>query len=484
MQEEKKLMTREVYRDKYDACVPLRKRVQKDLMRLQYHLQPPMGWLNDPNGLCQIKDTYHIYFQYTPFNPEGGTGLWGHMTTKDFIHFGEQEPSIYPDSLWDANGAYSGSAYEEDGTYYFFYTGNVKYEDKEYDYTTDGREQNVILTTSRDGFHFSEKKLIMTNQDFPEDMSKHVRDPQVIKKGEKYYMFLGARDLSDKGSVLLFESDDLHQWQYKLRFTTEEGFGYMWECPNMIEVGGKCFLIACPQGVKQQGINYVNSHQCGYFPLEYKFNENDYKLYEFKQLDRGFDFYAPQVLVDKTGRTLLIGWMGIPDSEYGNEPTIKKGWQHALTVPRELYVSLKGKLAQRPVEELKRLRENRKYFEFTNEFCENVPGCFEMDINVKLQDKFCLIIRESAKLEYCQGILSLSMEDCGCGRGKRKVELDILKHIKILSDSSSLEIFINGGEEVFTTRIYDSMTNLHCKMMSNGVKGTVELFTLRKSLSN
>ena len=30
-----------------------------------FHLVPPVGWLNDPNGLCQLGDTYHAFFQYS-----------------------------------------------------------------------------------------------------------------------------------------------------------------------------------------------------------------------------------------------------------------------------------------------------------------------------------------------------------------------------------------------------------------------------------
>ena len=53
----------------------------------------------------------------------------------------------------------------------------------------------------------------------------------------------------------------------------------------------------------------------------------------------GFDFYAPQTFTDNSGRRLLIGWMGMPDAEeeYTNK-TIDEGWQHCLTVPRELRV--------------------------------------------------------------------------------------------------------------------------------------------------
>lgn len=28
--------------------------------RLGHHLMPPVGWLNDPNGLCWYKGKYHV----------------------------------------------------------------------------------------------------------------------------------------------------------------------------------------------------------------------------------------------------------------------------------------------------------------------------------------------------------------------------------------------------------------------------------------
>ena len=40
--------------------------------RLGHHLMPPVGWLNDPNGLCWYKGRYHVFFQYAPFDVEGG----------------------------------------------------------------------------------------------------------------------------------------------------------------------------------------------------------------------------------------------------------------------------------------------------------------------------------------------------------------------------------------------------------------------------
>lgn len=30
-----------------------------------FHIMPPAGWLNDPNGLCWFQGKYHVFFQYS-----------------------------------------------------------------------------------------------------------------------------------------------------------------------------------------------------------------------------------------------------------------------------------------------------------------------------------------------------------------------------------------------------------------------------------
>ena len=32
------------------------------------HAAPPVGWLNDPNGLCQLGDTYHAFSRCHPLS--------------------------------------------------------------------------------------------------------------------------------------------------------------------------------------------------------------------------------------------------------------------------------------------------------------------------------------------------------------------------------------------------------------------------------
>lgn len=43
-----------------------RERIKNAKWRQRFHIEPPDGWLNDPNGLSFYKGEYHVYFQYSP----------------------------------------------------------------------------------------------------------------------------------------------------------------------------------------------------------------------------------------------------------------------------------------------------------------------------------------------------------------------------------------------------------------------------------
>ena len=120
-------MNKEIYLEEYPKHKNMRENVKRDKNRLHFHMMPPTGWMNDPNGLCQFHGINHIYFQYTPFLAGWGTKLWGHYTTKDWIHYEEEEPFLFPDTKWDRDGVYSGSAIvKEDGIEYLCFTNNPK----------------------------------------------------------------------------------------------------------------------------------------------------------------------------------------------------------------------------------------------------------------------------------------------------------------------------------------------------------------------
>ena len=443
----------------YEENEAYRKQVAADPDRLKFHLMPKTGWMNDPNGLCQFKGEYHIYYQYTPFEPTGELKLWGHYKTKDFVTYEQCEPVLFPDSEEDAHGVYSGSAFCKDGKINFFYTGNVKLFDRpDYDYINSGRVSNTMYVTSEDGMHFSEKKRLMTNSDYPADISAHVRDPKIIKREDGYYMVLGARDRDSKGLVLVYRSDDLINWEYHGRITTKEAFGYMWECPDLFELDGQLCLICCPQGVEKKGYDYWNVHQCVFIPLDYDFKPGTWVLRatdKIQMVDRGFDLYAPQTFEDQQGRRIFIGWMGIPDADYTN-PTVEKGWQHALTIPRQLHVR-DGKLYQEPLKELEVLCCNERIL--NKETAKQVistelPKCAKVQLKLENCKSLEFNISDSVKVTYEDKVLTLDMGECGSGRTIRKVQADELTDITLFADTTSLEIFVNEGSQVFTTRVY------------------------------
>ena len=228
--------------------------------RPAFHVAPPVGWLNDPNGLCQKDGIYHAFFQMAPFEPQGGLKFWGHSVSQDLIHWEFKGVPMLPDQPYDCHGAYSGSALVEGDQMSLFYTGNVK-NLGDYNYVTNGRESNTILAVSKDGEKIESKKLLMTNADYPDDMTCHVRDPKVWKEGGRYYMVQGARTKEDKGVVLVFSSEDKYHWNYIHRLESEEKFGFMWECPDLYELDGQTILCISPQGVEQDGYWYANKYQ-------------------------------------------------------------------------------------------------------------------------------------------------------------------------------------------------------------------------------
>ena len=213
-------------------------KVKIDSYRLGFHIMPPYGFLNDPNGLCQFQGVYHIFYQFCPWDAQGNTSkAWAHLTSDNFIHWKQQKIAIMPDTIADQDGAYSGSSCIYQNNMYLYYTGNVK-KSGEHDYITTGREANTIVIESKDGNNFEHKELLLVNEDYPDDYTCHVRDPKVWLENNRFFMVQGGRKISDKGAVILFSSKDPYRFEVIKEITTSDVFGYMWECPDYITIDG------------------------------------------------------------------------------------------------------------------------------------------------------------------------------------------------------------------------------------------------------
>ena len=429
-------------------------RVSADAWRQRFHLMPPCGWMNDPNGLCWYRGQYHVCYQYSPFNIGGGLGFWGHWSSPDLLHWTQQPVLLCPDQPWDLHGVYSGSALVENDTMYLFYTGNVRHLG-DYDYINAGRGSDTALGISRDGIHLDTKSVLIETKDYPPDVSNHVRDPKVWKQDGAYYMVLGARTRDGRGEVLVYRSDDLRQWTHINTITAPGPFGYMWECPDLFQVDGQYILTLSPQGIEPYGLIGQNTYSCGYFPLYGDFR-GEYTLGEYQELDSGFDYYAQQSFAAPDGRRIALGWMAMPNADY-THPTVYFGWQHCLSVPRELHWT-NGKLTALPVKELEQLRKNTRTIEFSGTAQQDTGLTFDMEVE-NHGNELTLELENAVSIRWADGRLTLSLhENCGYGRTFRTAAVSELHHLRLLVDSSSLELFLNGGEQVMSSRFYPKET--------------------------
>ncbi|WP_275477438.1 glycoside hydrolase family 32 protein [Bacillus coahuilensis] len=355
-------------------------RMKKSPYRMAYHIMPPGSWMNDPNGLVYYKGYYHVFYQFHPYDVVTGWMHWGHVRSKDLIHWERLPIALRPTDEYDRDGCFSGSAIEIDGKLALVYTGNI-FIDREKDRV----EENQSVAFSEDGVHFTKYENNPVIKSHPLEGSGHFRDPKVWKRGSFYYMIVGTRK-ENVGKVVLYKSNDLLSWDYVgVMLESEGNQGYMWECPDYFELDGRGVLIMSPQGIEPEGSMYLNEHQTVYIVGELNYDTGKFTYERFEELDKGFDFYAAQTMHDEQGRRIVIGWMDMWGTEM---PTQKEGWSGALTLPRELIFTSQGTLLMKPVEELKGLRQRENVYEWSyireEELVTNVKGdVMELDVTLE-----------------------------------------------------------------------------------------------------
>ncbi|MDD2979392.1 MAG: glycoside hydrolase family 32 protein [Hespellia sp.] len=442
----------------------------EDNWRLGLHLMPPEGWLNDPNGLCWYEGEYHVFFQYSPDDVNGGLKHWGHYKSKELLNWEFTGIPLRAEEPYEKDGAYSGSAFVEDGVMHLFYTGNVK-EEGDYDYITAGRGANEIHAIYTPEGEVISKECVLTNADYPEYYTCHVRDPKIWKEKDTYYMVLGGRDRDDIGKVLVYASSNLKDWTFLQDICSKEPFGYMWECPDYFEVGGVKLLSISPQGIETAGHDYENVYQSGFYKLSGSIIGR-YALQEFTEWDHGFDFYAPQTFSDDKGRRILVGWMGIPDADYTN-PTTRRGWQHGLTIPRVL-TEKGGVIYQKPVEELKELRTGSVVIENQKTIFFDIA---ELLVQNQEDQGFTVIIADGMNICYWpkEHCVTLEFTDAALGSGRRirHCNIESCKDMQIFLDRSAVEIYINHGEKVMTSRYYPTEDKRSVKLQGSQCVATL-----------
>lgn len=462
--------------------------------RPKFHMTPRIGWTNDPNGFSFYKGEYHLFYQYNPYSTVWDSMHWGHMTSKDLLHWEYQPCAMAPDEHYDSFGVFSGSAIDlPDGRQLLMYTGVLKEGGDPH-----GKDIQTQCIAVGDGldYHKYEQNPVLDACDLPEGMSKNdFRDPKIWREPDgSYRCVIGSRIPDKEGAILLFSSPDGFKWKYESILIQNDGrFGLMWECPDFFELDGKHVLLCSPQDMLPEGFEYHNGN--GTLCLIGDMDEDrKHFSYEHNQaVDYGIDFYAPQTTLAPDGRRIMIAWMQNWDTCDQNGAKERK-WFGQMTLPRELTIQ-NGRLYQQPIRELEQHRSNKvEYKNVTvegNMTLEGIEGrTVDMEITIRPKDtnamyrKFGVWFAQNEKfrtsLSYRPYESTLKI-DRKCSGSRRAYIHQRRSYVpakngevkmRLILDKYSVEVFVNDGEQVMTATF---MTDIAAKGISFFADGQVEM---------
>jgi beta-fructofuranosidase len=470
--------------------------------RHSYHLMPPIGWLNDPNGFVFYRNQYHLFYQYHPYNSLWGSIHWGHAVSVDLVNWKDCQIAMAPDKDYDISGVFSGSSFVENDRLYICYTGQ---QDKIKD-RPDLIRQVQAMAYSEDGINFIKYDYnpIITTDMLPKHAKvQDFRDPKLFKKDDVYYIVAGSRNEDNSGQLLIYSSKDLKNWEYKSTLSKSENkIGKMWECPDFFALDGKDMILISPQELQMEGFKYNNIFSSIYMIGQVDERMEKYTYEFFDEIDSGLDFYAPQTLIDSKGRRIMIAWMSMWGRDYIPN-SLGHGWAGAMTLPRELKI-MNNHLYQTPIKEIENYRKDLvEYNSVTIDkklSLEGVSGqCIELELTVKFTDSSKFVVnvfegedeRTSFILDVKSSQLTFDRRESGeliTGDEKesnvRTIQLRNTENgvkLRFFLDRSSVELFINDGEATMTSLVYPKKTSDQVSFLSYGIAeiSNIKKWTLR-----
>lgn len=195
------------------------------------------------------------------------------------------------------------------------------------------------------------------------------------------------------------------------------------------------------------------------------------------KVDFGFDFYAPQSLVDDKGRRIVVGWANSwPWMEWFTDfgPNMEDKWNGSMSLPREVKLDERtGKLKFIPVEEIRNYRkeENKVQLNTLNgskDIIINNKDRYEMLFNIDLKattaKELIIKLRENKKgvailrLDIKNKKLIFDRNNCdGYNKGIKSCDLDLFEDtlsVNIFSDNISIEVFTDDNKVAMSNNIY------------------------------
>lgn len=257
-----------------------------------------------------------------------------------------------------------------------------------------GEKQTVGVAYSHDGVRFEKYEGNPVIDTVPPAGSPDFRDPAVCFANGTYWCVIASGNREKRTAVLLlYESPDLLRWRYRGVLREWENAKFA-ECPSFFPFGDRYLLSASV--CREDGHSFsiaVGSFENGRFTPESE-----------AQLDHGPDQYAGQAFPDPSGRAMLISW--IPGWNYAGFRDRDIG---CMSVPKEIRFE-NGRIRAFPAAQVQRFLK------------ESDPAVERTESGFRIKR-----------------------------RGRNDVLYSgVIRDLRILRDAYVLEVYLNGGEEIYT----------------------------------
>ncbi|MFD2671269.1 GH32 C-terminal domain-containing protein [Marinicrinis sediminis] len=446
-------------------------------------------WLNDPNGLVYYDGEYHLFYQHNPTGNTWGPMYWGHAVSTDLISWTELPIALEPDQ----NGfAWSGSVVIDWNNTTGFQEGKEPPMVAMYTSEKAGVQTQSLaysLDKGRTWTKYAGNPVIP----MPADLGVF-RDPKVFwhEETNRWVMVIAAENKSGGQFIRIFHSSDMKSWTFASDFGLTDGnHNGVWEVPDLFELP----VDGNPNQTKWvMQVSLSSGAPAGGSGMQYFIGDFDgitftnanppsTALYS----EYGSDFYAAITFSDMPvtdNRRIQIGWMN--NWSYGQAipATI---FRSAMSLPRELTLQTTDngiRLVQSRVSEVESYRGagqswSPQSLAVGNNLLSGVNGTVgeimaQFDVTGTAATEFGFKVRKGASEETIIGYdvvnqklfvdRTQSGEDHFSAAFSARHEATMVPQngkirIRILIDRSSVEVFGQDGEVLFTEQIFPRLTS-------------------------
>jgi fructan beta-fructosidase len=453
-----------------------------------YHFTPEKNWTNDPNGPIYLNGKWIVYNQQNPFENKWGHMSWGHAVSTDLLHW-QHLPVAIPEVIDRAKGdttwIFSGSAvWDEHNTSGFCTGGGCLVAIYTAHQPNIHKESQYIAYSNDGGMSFTN----YTGNPVIDLQKRDFRDPNVFwhKPSGQWVM---AVSLPSEHKIRIYGSANLKDWNLLSEFGPEGYIGANWECPSLIElpvVGGSGGAQGAPSGgTKWVLMNSAAGGKRGVF-MQYFVGNFDGKTFKNDNpadvvltVDYGDCFYAaiPWNNAQQDAK-ILVGWMIPPKQE-------TYPWRGQFSIPRDLSLvktSAGYRLQQQPAAVIRKAIAGT--LAATPTSLDKLAGnsyWLDAEWDVSAGSTVGFKLAGGTVVAYDAAAHQVYVDR---GKGDR-LTLAVMgadNHIRlqVLFDNSSLEVFVNGGEQVLTTYVYPPVGATGCSVIGKGGVKNMQVWDLSK----